>query len=118
MTLKQWESLAEVLHGRRAVLARRLRMQRERVASGRHDLGDPVDLALEEIDRGTDELLMELERRELDRLVEAERLLFEGRLGVCRRCGADIDPRRLAVRPESALCVDCAAELEQKRTLH
>lgn len=118
MTLKQGESLAEELHSRRAVLVRRLHEQRERAASREHDLGDVVDLALEEIERGTEQLLMELERRELVRVVEAERLLSEGRLGVCRLCGADIDPRRVRARPESALCVDCAAELEQMRTLH
>lgn len=32
-----------------------------------------------------------------------------GTYGECVRCGAEIDPRRLEVRPEAALCLPCAS---------
>ena len=34
--------------------------------------------------------------------------LEEGSYGVCSSCGEDIGEQRLAVRPESLECVDCA----------
>lgn len=34
-------------------------------------------------------------------------LMAEGEYGWCERCGEEIDPRRLQVRPESALCLAC-----------
>jgi RNA polymerase-binding transcription factor DksA len=33
-----------------------------------------------------------------------------GTYGECIRCGAEIDPRRLEVRPEAALCISCASQ--------
>jgi len=118
MTLKQKERLAGRLEARRADLLRRFRLQRARASVALAEVGDPVDRALGEINRGTDQLLMELERRELRRLLVAQQRLRDGRLGVCRRCGGEIDPQRLAVRPESVLCVACASEIEQQGTLH
>lgn len=118
MTLKQRGYLAGQLASRRLALLRQFREQRARVCTPVADDGDPVDRALDEIDRGTDQLLMELERREIRRLIAAQQRLLNGRFGVCRRCGGDIDPRRLAVQPESVLCVECARELEQRRRLH
>jgi DnaK suppressor protein len=53
------------------------------------------------------------------RLVEAERAIAkweEGSYGRCDRCGAPIDPDRLAARPESVLCLRCAEEAEAART--
>jgi len=35
--------------------------------------------------------------------------LAEGSYGVCDSCGAEIAAGRLRIRPESTLCVDCAA---------
>ena len=45
------------------------------------------------------------------RLARVERALDRleaGAYGICESCLQDIDPRRLAVAPESVLCVDCA----------
>lgn len=64
-------------------------------------------------------------RRELDvglvrgleqRLHEAERAeqkLQEGTYGLCDRCKKPINPERLKARPESVLCVRCAAQMEE-----
>lgn len=43
-------------------------------------------------------------RRALDRIAE-------GTYGECAKCGNDISPERLEVRPEAALCVSCASKL-------
>jgi RNA polymerase-binding transcription factor DksA len=118
MTLQQREYLAGQLASRCVALLRQFREQRARVCTPVADDGDPVDRALDEIDRGTDQLLMELERREIRRLIAAQQRLLSERFGICRRCGGDIDPRRLVAQPDSPLCVECARELEQRRHLH
>ena len=35
-----------------------------------------------------------------------------GTYGECVRCGVEIDPKRLEVRPEAALCISCANQVE------
>jgi len=39
----------------------------------------------------------------------------DGSWGECRRCGDDIDERRLEARPESPLCMPCTEAIEQGR---
>ncbi len=43
-----------------------------------------------------------------DRVAAALARIEEGTYGDCASCGEPIDPRRLAVAPESTLCIDCA----------
>ena len=43
-----------------------------------------------------------------DRIAAALERMAEGTYGTCESCGRPIDPRRLAVAPESVRCVDCA----------
>ena len=33
-----------------------------------------------------------------------------GSYGVCDRCGRNIDPQRMAVLPDTKLCIECACE--------
>ncbi len=40
-------------------------------------------------------------------LVEAALARPEDEYGLCRSCEEDINPRRLAARPEAAFCVNC-----------
>jgi DnaK suppressor protein len=118
MIAKHQHRFADELARRRFSLLRRLREQERRVTHPSAELGDWVDRALHEIDLGTEHLLMEMERRQLERLLAAEQRLKEGRFGTCRRCGAAIDPRRLRALPETVLCVECAREREARRTIH
>ena len=37
----------------------------------------------------------------------------EGRYGICEDCDQQIDPERLAVRPQATLCIDCQRRLEE-----
>jgi DnaK suppressor protein len=43
-----------------------------------------------------------------NRVAEALARIEEGSYGTCASCGQPIDPRRLAVKPESTLCIACA----------
>ena len=37
----------------------------------------------------------------------------QGEYGVCLRCGEEIDPKRMHVRPFSRYCVECKTEVEK-----
>lgn len=43
----------------------------------------------------------------VDRALER---IAAGTYGECVRCGGEISPARLEVRPEAALCIDCARQ--------
>ncbi|MFN2165518.1 MAG: TraR/DksA family transcriptional regulator [Anaerolineae bacterium] len=70
--------------------------------------GDP-DLA--ERDK-TQALLIAMERK-LESINAALRAIEKGLYGICERCGNQIDPARLEVRPDATLCLDCQREVER-----
>lgn len=54
---------------------------------------------------------MEAERRRLERIRRIDATLARidrGEYGACVRCGADVDPKRLALDPTTPLCAECA----------
>ncbi len=57
--------------------------------------------------------LTENQRRELQQIDAAVARVDAGEYGVCRDCGQDIDPRRLAALPYAVLCTECATRSEQ-----
>jgi RNA polymerase-binding transcription factor DksA len=54
--------------------------------------------------------LVESLKKNLDDVDLALRRLDEGLYGICIKCGREISPDRLAIRPESVLCVECKAK--------
>jgi DnaK suppressor protein len=65
--------------------------------------GDP-SITRWELDRA---LLGELERR-VEALERQLSRIGEGTYGICERCGNVIDPARLAVLPDTDICIECA----------
>jgi RNA polymerase-binding transcription factor DksA len=57
-------------------------------------------------------MLVELKRR-AEGLKRQLSRIREGTYGICERCGNPIDPARLAVLPDTNLCIDCARSDEQ-----
>ena len=49
------------------------------------------------------------EIQEIRQIEEALKRIAEGTYGVCTRCGADIDPKRLKALPIATRCISCAA---------
>lgn len=43
-----------------------------------------------------------------EKLEQALERLEEGNYGICERCGKRINPNRLAVLPDTTICVSCA----------
>ena len=48
--------------------------------------------------------------REIASVKRALTRIENGTYGKCVRCGAEIAPKRLEVRPEAALCFECASK--------
>ncbi len=57
--------------------------------------------------------LSETQRREILQIDAALARLDAGEYGVCRDCGAEIDPRRLRALPYATLCTECASHQER-----
>lgn len=59
-------------------------------------------------------LIQNLERKveEIDYAIETAQ---KGRYGICEECGQPIDPERLALLPETTLCVRCKQQREKRR---
>ena len=101
---------------------RRLLDERSRVRGAlerlREALKVEVDVDLEEGDPDLIEreknvaLLTQLEHK-LEGVDAALRSIDKGKYGICERCGRQIDPERLEVRPDATLCISCQAEVEK-----
>lgn len=82
------------------------------------DLRDETDAAASEYSQS---LLLQLRDREkflLGKVESALERLADGSFGTCDRCGQEIPPRRLEVRPVTTLCLDCKdeEEMEERRS--
>ncbi|HYS79614.1 MAG TPA: TraR/DksA C4-type zinc finger protein [Anaeromyxobacteraceae bacterium] len=82
------------------------------------DLRDETDAAASEHSQS---LLLQLRNREkflLGKVESALDRLANGSFGTCDRCGQEIPPRRLEVRPVTTLCLDCKdeEEMEERRS--
>ncbi len=73
--------------------------------------GDEVDLSVYDREK-TLGLIAGYERR-LSEIEHAFHAAQKGAYGVCERCRQPIDPARLAIFPETTLCVKCKNEKEQ-----
>ena len=70
-------------------------------------IGDGTNEAISRLnDVGVADSLEAIETQ-LERALEK---LDEGTYGICDNCGAEIPEGRLKIRPESTLCVECAAK--------
>ena len=79
------------------------------------DLAEPLDpdsseQAIEMEDDVSLEAQAALIAREVASVKRALMRIENGTYGQCMRCGAEIAPQRLEVRPEAALCYECASK--------
>jgi len=66
-------------------------------------VGDPAVTQWE-----LDQALLERLKIHADGLRDAIARYESGKYGICERCGKPIHPDRLAVLPDTTLCIDCA----------
>ena len=61
------------------------------------------------------DVLFNLTESQLQRIRDIDAALeriAQGEYGVCMKCGEDIAPRRLEVRPFSRYCIECKTDIE------
>jgi RNA polymerase-binding transcription factor DksA len=73
----------------------------------------PADVADITIQRQVDYTIKGIVEDEVQHIQQAMRRQAEGRYGICEDCDQPIDPERLAVRPQSTLCITCQRRLEE-----
>ncbi|WP_102224296.1 TraR/DksA family transcriptional regulator [Acidimangrovimonas sediminis] len=98
---------------RRSQLETRLAALTERIEAIRDELGQHQSKDWEEMatEREEDEVLEGMgasARAEAMRIRAALERMDEDDYGTCMRCGAEIDPRRLDLLPDTPLCSACA----------
>ena len=77
------------------------------------DVPDLGDMSTRTYDRDVLYNLSQVQRQKIRDIDAALELLAQGDYGVCVRCGEEIAPKRLDVRPFSRYCVDCKTEVER-----
>lgn len=97
----------------RRLLEMRLAELQSRSARIVGDLVEPLSADFEDqaVEQEDDEGLAQeydLVGKEIAAVRAAIARLDAGDYGICTRCGAEIDPRRLEALPEAAFCVSCA----------
>lgn len=61
------------------------------------------------------ELLIVFQMRDrLDHIEQALVRLEKGQFGVCRSCHRPINPKRLEIKPEADLCLNCQSQMEHR----
>jgi DnaK suppressor protein len=88
-----------------------LEERQQRIA---RDLAEPLnpdssEQAVEMEDDASLEAQAALIAREIASVTRALHRIENDTYGECVRCGEEIAPQRLEVRPEAALCIDCAS---------
>ena len=101
------ENIAKALKARLSELA-------NRVVEIDSELRKPLSADLEEQatdleNQGALEAIENSEIHEIHQMQEALKRIAEGTYGICARCGADIDPKRLKALPTATRCISCAA---------
>lgn len=92
-----------------------LKARHDRIA---RDLAEPLNAdsteqAVEMEDDSSLEGQAALIVREIASVQRALTRIEKGTFGQCVRCGGEIAGKRLEVRPEAALCIDCAREEQE-----
>lgn len=77
------------------------------------DVPDIGDMSTQTYDRDVLYNLSEVHRQKIRDIDAALEQLERGEYGICARCGEEIAPKRLEVRPFSRYCVDCKTEVER-----
>ena len=72
----------------------------------------PADVADVTMQREVDYTIKGIVEDEVHQVQQALKRQAEGRYGVCDDCCQEIDPERLAVRPQATLCIECQRRQE------
>jgi DnaK suppressor protein len=110
---RRTETLACMLHDRRAEIESRMRSLREVIPAQDGGVKDAEEQSMEDFVRDMDVALMVMESETLRRIDEALQRLEEGTYGICAECDQTIAEARLKALPFATLCRDCQEREEE-----
>ena len=87
------------------------------IADTSDTLSDIIDQAERDMNHHLTISLREKDVVELHALRTALERIENGTFGICESCGNDIPPKRLEIKPESPLCVQCQT-VEERQNGH
>ena len=80
---------------------------------GQNGVPDIGDMSANTYSRDVLLNLSENQRQKIRDIDAALERLAQGEYGICVRCGDEIAPRRMEVRPFSRYCIDCKTDVEK-----
>jgi len=80
---------------------------------GQDGVADIGDMSANAYSRDVLFNLSETQRQQILDIDAALERIAKGEYGVCMKCGEEIAPRRLEVRPFSRYCIDCKSDIEK-----
>lgn len=114
MTEQELAHAREQLEKMRQEILREVRMAEETSRNlGQGDVPDIGDMSSQTYDRDVLYNLSEVQRQRVRDIEAALERLDQGEYGICLRCGDEIAPRRMEVRPFSRYCIECKTEVER-----
>jgi DnaK suppressor protein len=118
---KRQETLRKLLSEKRESIISNLKKELGRRADANSTLN--ADLHIEEGDQAVSNLetyidsqLLSMKNRQLKEIEAALVNLKENTYGICKRCGEEINEKRLKVLPFASLCIKCQREEENTFT--
>jgi len=79
------------------------------------DIGDAIDLSVEEQERELDLLLQDREQARLAGIEDALKRMEMDDFGYCDECGENISKKRLLAVPLTKMCINCQSIEERNR---
>ena len=74
---------------------------------------DPEEGDSEVFEREKNAALISVLERKIGNIDAALQSMAKGKYGICDRCGEQISPERLEIKPDATLCVPCQREVER-----
>jgi DnaK suppressor protein len=79
------------------------------------EVSTEVDEADEQItEHETASILIKMLEHKLSEIEAALKAIDLGRYEICEHCGNQIEPQRLAAKPDARLCISCQEEVEYR----
>lgn len=105
------------LKAQRQQIVDALERQREDIreqASEDSGSGDEADVAAGTIDTTLFNALADMDSNQLILIDAALDRIYQGKYGICTKCGKEIPRGRLEFSPVAAMCIQCASEEERR----
>ena len=74
---------------------------------------EPDEGDSEVFEREKNAVLIGVLERRLSDIDTALKSMEKGEYGICQRCGKQIEPERLEVKPDATMCLSCQQEVER-----